>query len=45
MGERAAYLSVLALLNSEDKNRFTGITGHIEDDEALKEYLAVLLQR
>ena len=43
--ERAAYLRVLKLLNSEDKNPFTGITGTAEDDERLKKHLAVLLGR
>ena len=44
-GERDAYLRVLSLLNAEDKNPFTGITGHIEDDEVLKKDLAILLSR
>lgn len=43
--ERAAYLKVLKLLNSEDKNPFTGITGTAEGDEQLKKHLAVLLGR
>jgi len=43
--ERAAYLKVLLLLNSEDKNPFTGITGNAEDDDRLKKHLAVLLGR
>jgi hypothetical protein len=43
--ERDAYNSVLGLLNSEDKNPFTGITGNAEDDEELKKKLAVLLGR
>lgn len=43
--ERAAYVRVLGLLNSEDKNPFTGITGTSSDDEELKKYLAVLLRR
>ena len=43
--ERAAYLKVLRLLNSEDKNPFNGITGTTEDDERLKKHLAVLLGR
>ena len=43
--EREAYLKVLRLLNSEDKNPFTGITGTAEDDERLKKHLAVLLGR
>lgn len=43
--ERAAYLNVLRLLNSEDKNPFTGITGNAEDDDELKKSLAVLLAR
>ncbi len=41
--EREAYLSVLRLLNSEDKNPFTGITGTAEGDKDLKKHLAVLL--
>jgi len=43
--ERRAYVRVLALLNSEDKNPFTGITGTASDDEELKKHLAVLLRR
>jgi type III secretion system (T3SS) inner membrane Yop/YscD-like protein len=43
--ERAAYLTVLRLLNSEDKNPFTGITGTAEEDEILKKHLAVVLAR
>jgi hypothetical protein len=43
--ERSAYLNVLSLLNSEDKNPFTGITGSAQEDEELKQYLAVLLGR
>jgi len=43
--ERAAYLKVLRLLNSEDKNPFTGITGTAEEDDLLKKHLAVLLRR
>ena len=43
--ERAAYLKVLRLLNSEDKNPFTGITGTAEGDDQLKKHLAVLLGR
>ena len=43
--EREAYLKVLRLLNSEDKNPFTGITGTAESDEDLKKHLAVLLGR
>ncbi|MDB5348179.1 MAG: hypothetical protein JWP89_6556 [Schlesneria sp.] len=43
--ERAAYLNVLSLLNSEDKNPFTGITGSADSDEDLKKYLSVLLSR
>lgn len=43
--ERAAYLNVLSLLNSEDKNPFTGITGSADSDEILKKHLAVLLSR
>ena len=41
--EREAYLKVLHLLNSEDKNPFTGITGTAKEDEILKKHLAVLL--
>ncbi len=44
-GERSAYLNVLSLLNSEDKNPFTGITGSAKEDDDLKKYLAVLLGR
>ena len=43
--EREAYQKVLKLLNSEDKNPFTGITGTAEDDERLKKHLAILLSR
>lgn len=43
--ERDCYLKVLRLLNSEDKNPFTGITGNSEDDDRLKKHLAVLLGR
>ncbi|MBC8117016.1 MAG: hypothetical protein H7062_21685, partial [Candidatus Saccharimonas sp.] len=43
--ERDAYRRVLRLLNSEDKNPFTGITGTAEDDDRLKKHLAVLLGR
>ena len=43
--ERSTYFRVLDLLNSEDKNPFTGITGTAEDDEILKKNLAVLLSR
>lgn len=43
--ERSAYISVLSLLNSEDKNPFTGITGTAEQDDELKKYLAILLGR
>lgn len=45
VSERDAYLNVLSLLNSEDKNQFTGITGSAEEDEDLKKNLAVLLSR
>lgn len=44
-GERNAYIATLGLLNSEDKNPYTGITGSAELDEQLKKYLAVLLGR
>ena len=43
--EREAYLKVLKLLNSEDKNPFTGITGTAKGDVDLKKHLAVLLGR
>ena len=42
--ERIAYLRVLKMLNSEDLNQFTGLTGHIEDDERLRKLLATLLE-
>jgi hypothetical protein len=42
--ERAAYQRVLKMLNSEDLNQFTGLTGHIEDDERLRKLLATLLE-
>ena len=45
VGERSAYLNVLSLLNSEDKNPFTGITGSADSDDELKNNLAVLLSR
>src|SRR5262249_37402907 len=41
--ERDAYQAVLRLLNSEDRNPLTGVTGHVEDDERLRKLLAVLL--
>jgi hypothetical protein len=44
-GERSAYLNVLSLLNAEDKNPYTGITGSPATDEDLKEDMAVLLAR
>jgi hypothetical protein len=44
-GERNAYLTVLSLLNAEDKNPYTGITGSPESDEELKRHLSVLLAR
>ncbi len=44
-GERSAYLTVLGLLNSEDRNQFTGITGSALEDDDLKKWLAVLLGR
>lgn len=43
--ERENYKKVLRLLNSEDKNPFTGITGTEEGDKDLKKHLAVLLGR
>lgn len=45
VSERIAYINVLSLLNSEDKNPFTGITGSAEQDEELKKHLGVLLSR
>jgi hypothetical protein len=43
--EQDAYRRVLRLLNSEDRNPFTGLTGSLEDDERLREYLGTLLGR
>lgn len=41
--ERAAFQSVLKLLNSEDCNPHTGVTGHVEDDERLRKMIAALM--
>jgi hypothetical protein len=43
--EREAYLRVLKLLNSEDKNPYVGVTGNMEDDDRLKKHLSILLRR
>ncbi len=43
MEERRCYTDVLRLLNAEDRNRFTGVTGSPERDERLRGLLAVLL--
>ncbi len=42
--ERRAYRNVLSLLNSEDKDRYTGLTGTEKKDARLKELIAVLLE-
>lgn len=42
--ERQAYRKVLRLLNSEDNNRLTGLTGSPEQDERLRQLIAVLLR-
>ncbi len=44
-GERDLYRRVLRLLNSEDRNPFTGVTGSPDDDERLRHHLGVLLGR
>lgn len=44
-GERELYRRVLRLLNSEDRNPFTGVTGSPKDDERLRHHLGVLLSR
>ncbi len=44
-GERDLYRRVLRLLNSEDRNPFTGVTGSPKDDERLRHHLGVLLSR
>ena len=41
-GERRAYRRVFALLNSEDNNPFTGLTGSPASDERLRELIAIL---
>lgn len=38
-----AYRRVLDFLNSEDNNRFKGLTGSVERDEELKQLIAILL--
>lgn len=45
VGERDLYRRVLRLLNSEDRNPFTGVTGAPDDDERLRHHLGVLLSR
>jgi hypothetical protein len=45
IGERRAFKDVLALLNSEDLNPFTGLTGSTENDAQLKELMAVLMSK
>jgi len=42
-GEKAACQAVVKLLNSEDRNPLTGVTGHVEDDERLRKLIAVLM--
>jgi hypothetical protein len=41
--EREALRNVLQMLNSEDRNPFVGLTGRLEDDERLRQLIAVLL--
>lgn len=41
--ERDALRKVLQMLNSEDRNPFVGLTGRLEDDERLRQLIAVLL--
>lgn len=41
--EREALRKVLQMLNSEDRNPFVGLTGRLEDDERLRQLIAVLL--
>ena len=41
--EREALQRVLKTLNSEDRNPFVGVTGRLEDDERLRQLIAVLL--
>lgn len=43
--EHEAYRRVLQILNSEDRNPFTGVTGDLRDDERLRRYLGTLLGR
>ena len=44
-GERNAYQAVLSLLNAEDRNPYTGVTGSPDTDEELRQFLGVLLTR
>ncbi len=44
-GERDLFRRVLRLLNSEDRNPFTGVTGSLDEDERLRHHLGVLLSR
>ncbi len=44
LAARRAYRRVLDLLNSEDINRFTGLTGRRANDEELKNLIAILLR-
>lgn len=44
-GERESYRRVLQMLNSEDRNPFTGITGSLDDDERLLKAIGVLLSQ
>lgn len=41
--ERETLRKVLQMLNSEDRNPFVGLTGSLEDDERLRQLIAVLL--
>ena len=41
--EQTAYQSVLRLLNAEDRNPHTGVTGHVEDDERLRKLIGILM--
>ncbi len=44
-GERESYRRVLQMLNSEDRNPFTGITGSLDDDDRLRKAIGVLLSQ
>ncbi len=44
-GERESYRRVLQMLNSEDRNPFTGITGSLDDDDRLLKAIGVLLSQ